>query len=113
MRSLRIILCLMLTALALPSLAFERPFPVSAKSGALRIVDYPLVALDGKQRNLSGGARIWSADNLTVVPNALGNATYAVRYTEDIEGAIDRVWVLTDEEIAALPPAPRRFTLFK
>ena len=115
MQPRRIMLFLLGLALTVPLLAhaFERSFPDNARSGKLTVTDYPNVELDGKTRPLSGGARIWSADNLTVIPNALGGATYRVVYTEDLEGAIDRVWILTDEEIAALPAPPRRLTLIK
>lgn len=113
MRFIRTLCCLLLIALAWPAQAFERPFPENAKNGTLSITDYPQIEIDGKPRNLSGGARIWSPDNLTVVPNMLGSARYRVRYTEDLLGAVDRVWLLTADEVAALPPPPRRFFLFK
>ena len=99
--------------LASATLAFDRPIPATAKTGSLTITSYPNIDVNGKPRSLSGGARIWSADNLTVVPNALGNGTYRVAFTEDMEGAIDRVWVLTADEVAALPAPARRFSLFK
>ena len=109
----RILIFLIIAAIALPALAFDRPFPTNAKNGKLVITDYPQIELDGKPRLLSGGARIWSQDNLTVVPNALGSDTHVVVYTEDMEGAIDRVWMLTAEEVAALPAPKRRFFFIK
>ena len=112
-RCLQVISGLSIALVAFAALAFDRPFPAEAKSGTLTITAYPNIEVNGKPRNLSGGARIWSTDNLTVVPNALGSATYRVAYTEDMEGAIDRVWLLTDEEIDALPAPTRRITLSK
>ncbi len=104
---------LVIAAVALSALAFERPLPADAKSGKLTVTAYPNIEIDGKPRTLSGGARIWSPDNLTVVPNALGSATYMAAYTEDMAGAVDRVWLLTADEVATLPAPPRRFTLIK
>ena len=115
MRIVRLVFCLLIVAVSMPALAFDRPFPADAKNGNLTVTDYPQIVIDGKPRSLSGGARIWSPDNLTVVPNALGSATYVVVYTEDMEGSIDRVWMLTADEVAALPAPTRRFSfsLFK
>lgn len=112
-RLLRLLSGLAIAVLALSALAFDRPLPADAKSGKLSVTSYPNIEIDGKPRTLSGGARIWSPDNLTVVPNALGSATYMAAYTEDMAGAIDRIWLLTADEVAALPTPPRRFTLIR
>jgi len=98
-----ILLVLMLTTLS--ALAFERPFPNHARRASLIITDYPQVQVDGKTTRLTNGARIWSTDNLTVIPNALGSGAHIVNYTTDIDGAIDRVWLLSAAEAAAPPPA--------
>ena len=93
--------------------AFERPFPANAKSGKVQIVDYTQVLIDGKTRTLASGARIWSADNLTVVPNALGDTVHRIAYTENPDGTIDRIWLLTDEESAAMPSSRSFWNWFK
>lgn len=69
---------------------------------------YPEITLDGKARRLSAGSRIWNRDNLIQMPASLPTTQMTVHYTEDIEGNIDRVWILTDEEIGK--PAPKPIT---
>jgi hypothetical protein len=101
-----------LATLALPALAdapesAPRPFPPSAKRGKISFGYAPDIAIDGKPRQLSPAARIFSDENLTVVPNMLADAVFIVNYTEDMNGNIDRVWILTPEE-ARLPAANKR-----
>lgn len=98
-----ILLALSMTASAL---AFERPFPQTAKRGTMSPATYPSIVIDGATRNLSVSVRIWNTSNLTQVPNSLDNsATYTVNYTENSQGDVDRIWLLTDEE--ASKPAPK------
>lgn len=93
---------------ALPALASEpRPFPPNAKRGKMAFGYAPDIAVDGKPRQLSPAARIFSDENLTVVPSALADATFIVNYTEDLNGNINLVWILTPEE-ARLPAANKR-----
>jgi hypothetical protein len=92
----------------LPALAAEpRPFPANAKRGKISFGYAPDIAIDGKPRQLSPAARIFSDENLTVVPNMLADAVFIVNYTEDMNGNVDRVWILTPEE-ARLPAANKR-----
>lgn len=98
-------------AIALPSLpalaADVRPFPANAKRGKIKFGYAPDIAIDGKLRQLSPAARIFSEENLTVVPNMLADATFIVNYTEDMNGYIDRIWILTQDEMR-LPAANTR-----
>lgn len=64
----------------------------------------PEIRINGKQRLLSPGARIWNTDNLIELPASLRDGKYVVHYTENEAGEIDRVWMLTREE--ARQPAP-------
>jgi hypothetical protein len=92
-----------------PARAMDRPIPPEAKRGELAIAQYPGVLLNGKARRVSAAARIRNADNLIVMPSVLGTSKYAVRYTEDFQGEIDRVWILTAEEASrAVPSAARQ-----
>ncbi len=105
MRFFRPLILLVLTLTTLSALAFDRPFPGNVRRASLVITDYPQVQIDGKASRLTNGARIWSTDNLTVIPNALGSSAHIVNYTTDIEGAIDRVWLLSPAEAAVRLPA--------
>jgi hypothetical protein len=105
MRFYRPLTLLALTLTTVSALAFDRPVPANASRASLTITAYPQVQVDGKVARLSQGARIWSTDNLTVIPNALGSSAHIVNYTTDREGAINRVWLLSAAEAAAPPPA--------
>ena len=97
-----------ITLPALPALAAEpRPFPPNAKRGKMVFGYAPDIAVDGKPRQLSPAARIFSDENLTVVPSTLADAPFIVNYTEDLNGNINLVWILTPEE-ARLPAANKR-----
>ncbi|MEB0134884.1 hypothetical protein QN362_06030 [Actimicrobium sp. CCC2.4] len=105
MRLSRPLILLALTLTTLSALAFDRPFPAGANRASLVITDYPQVQVDGKAARLSQGARIWSTDNLTVIPNTLGHSAHIVNYTTDLDGAINRVWLLSAAEAAVRLPA--------
>ena len=92
---------------ALPALAFERPFPVFAKRGVMRPDLFPSVIIDGKPRILTAGARIFNADNMIEMPASLPMKNVVVNYTEDDSAYIDRIWILTPEE-AAQPPKQQK-----
>lgn len=89
---------LMCAVVSFPALALERPFPKNAQRGIMSPAPYPEIVLDGKQRRLAPGARIWNEDNLIQVPASLRGNNLPVNYTENAEGEIDRVWILSEEE---------------
>ncbi|MDB5771054.1 MAG: hypothetical protein JWM42_1428 [Burkholderia sp.] len=89
---------------ALPAYAFDRSFPPGAKRGTMSPAAYPAVVIDGKTRNLSMAARIWNQDNLIQVPDSLRVNESAVNYTENEQGEIDRVWILSRDEANRAPP---------
>lgn len=89
----------LISALAsLPAAAFERPFPAPTKRGKMTPAAHPAIVIDGKARQLSPGARIWNENNLIEMPAALRGSELIVNYTENDQGDIDRVWILTPEE---------------
>lgn len=89
----------LISALAsLPAAAFERPFPAPTKRGKMTPAAHPAIVIDGKARQLSPGARIWNENNLIEMPAALRGSELIVNYTENEQGDIDRVWILTPEE---------------
>jgi hypothetical protein len=90
----------LLVMTTLSASAFDRPFPPSVKRGVMSPGFYPVIIIDGQTRHLSAGARIWNQDNLIEMPASLRGSGFAVNYTEDIQGDIDRVWMLSNEEAA-------------
>lgn len=97
---------LVLTCLACPAAAFERPFPVVAKRGVMSPSTYPAIIMNGAPRNLPPGARIWNINNMIDMPGSISGGQYVVNYTEDLQGDIDRIWILTVDE--ASRPAPNK-----
>jgi hypothetical protein len=94
----RLLICFLLTTTALSASALERPFPPVAKRGTMSPAISPAIVIDGKARVLSHAARIWNQRNLITRPSSLQGSGFVVNYTEDRQGNIDRVWILTDEE---------------
>ena len=79
--------------------AFERPFPRNAQRGKMTPAAYPMIVIEGKNRQLAPGARIWNQNNLIEMPASLRGSDLVVNYTEDKQGEIDRIWILTADEI--------------
>lgn len=101
---MRILFAVLLSLLATMSHAFERPFPAAAKRGEMVPQTYPDILLNGKPRTLSVAARIWNTHNMLVLPAYLPRQAVVVNYTQDRQGQIDKVWILSTEEAAK--PAP-------
>lgn len=91
---------------AFPAWAFERPFPQNVKRGTMSPAAYPEIMINGQPRHLSAGARIWNRKNLIEMPAYLQGSDMPVNYTENSQGDIDRVWILTDDEASRPLPAP-------
>ena len=94
----RFLIGFLFMATAFSALAFERPFPATAKRGAMTPVNYAEITIDGKARHLSAAARIWNQNNTIDVPTALRGSDLVVNYTENSAGEIDNVWILTKDE---------------
>jgi len=92
---------------ALAQVAEPRPFPPKAKRGKMTLGYAPDITIDGKLRQLSPAARIVSDENLSVVPGSLSEKDIIINYTEDMNGLIDRVWILTREEARMKAPNSR------
>jgi hypothetical protein len=100
----RLLALLCAALLALPALAFDRPFPPGALRGKMTPGYYPDLTLDGKARKLSPSSRIFNQDNMIEMPAALRGSNIVVNYTVDGAGEIDRVWILTADEAALKVP---------
>lgn len=112
-RTMRIALSLCLAAWVLvsqPALALDRLFPPIAKRGQLSLENYPTVVLDQKEKRLSAGAWIRNQNNTIDMPVSLRGQTYTVNYTENAQGEIDRVWILSPQEAQQPAPAERNQT---
>jgi hypothetical protein len=91
-----------------PALAFERLFPPIAKRGQLSLEDYPTIVLNNKERRLSAGAWIRNQNNTIDMPVSLRGRQYTVNYTENAQGEINRVWILSPQEAEQTAPAERQ-----
>ena len=104
----RTVLALAALAAVRPALADERAnervFPPEARRGTLTPGWFPDILLDGKPRRLAPAARIFNQDNLIEVPAALRGRDLSVNYTENADGEIDRIWLLTAAEARQRPP---------
>lgn len=96
-----------LAVATLSAQAFERPFPDNAKRGVMTPDNYPRVTINDKVRLLSAGSRIWNQDNMIEMPASLRGEDMPVLYTEDNEGYINRIWILTADEAKRTAPKPQ------
>lgn len=110
MSPLRLLLSFVLATAALSAHAFERPFPSNAKRGVMEMGHYPNITVNDTARRLSAGARIWNRKNRIQVPASLTGQEFVANYTENAQHDIDRVWILTDEEIKRPLPKPAAAT---
>ena len=113
MRSHRILSCLSLglalalaLAFAAPAHALDRLFPPQTKRGDMSNVDFPTVKINGAERRLSAGAWIKNENNMIDMPVTLRGRQFVVNYTEDNEGNVNRVWILSPAEASV--PLPKQ-----
>lgn len=85
-----------------------RNFPIDALRGRLRVLDAPVIRLDGREDRLSPGVRIRDARNLLVVSTAITGQDLLVNYTRDASGLVGEVWVLNADEARAPRAAAAR-----
>ena len=100
----RLLALLCAALIALPALAFDRPFPPTTLRGKMTPGYYPDITIDGKARKLTPSARIFNQDNTIEMPASLRGSNIVVNYTVDGLGDIDRVWILTADEAALKVP---------
>ena len=94
----RWLIAISMATLALPAIAFDRTFPQTTLRGKMTITAYPAIVIDKANLRLSPGSRIWGQNHLTQIPVSLGASTYVVNYTQNVQGDVDRVWILTTDE---------------
>jgi hypothetical protein len=103
MWSRRFFIFLLLSVVALSALAVPRSFPANVKRGTMSGSIYPQILIDGQIQRLSPGAKIKSRQNAIIMYSSLMNNVFIVNYTIDNLGDVDKVWILTDEELANKP----------
>lgn len=85
----------------------ERPFPANAKTGELGTTTNRQFLIDGDVRLLSAGTQIRDHKNRLVQPQQivtrLIGAEVPILYTENHQGQIQTIWLLSDEEILKYP----------
>jgi hypothetical protein len=102
---------LMLSCVTLSAVAFERPFPNDVKRGTMTLTNGQNLMINGKPRAFSGAIQIRNADNLIQMSGSISGNAMPINYTENFQGDIHRVWILTAEEArqkhpTAPPPLP-------
>ena len=80
-----------------------RPFPPTALRGVLQITQPPEALLNGQLARLSPGARIRGANNMLQTSAIWVGQPLLVHYTQDPNGLVHDVWVLTPDEAARKP----------
>ena len=100
MNARHFLICLMLMLTAVTAFAAPRTFPSTALRGTLSAAVYPQIKIDGQIKTLSPGAKILGKQNTIIVSTSLMDITYTVNYTVDRQGFVDKIWILTDEELA-------------
>jgi hypothetical protein len=102
---MRLPVFLLLACCAAFAMGQLRTIPNEARLGVMRHLEAMVVELDGQVVELAPGAQIRDPDNRIVLPVSLVEKQF-VGYTVDGGGQVSRVWILSEREKAALPPAP-------
>lgn len=110
-----VVLCALLTQ---PALAQQtRKFPEDSKLGNLTAVSFPEFIINGQSFIMGPGGQIRGIDNLIIMPT-MANYSGLIRYQLDMTGYLQRVWILTPDEVKEAEsqgqqvPAPQRRFLF-
>ncbi|MBS1169230.1 MAG: hypothetical protein H6R01_148 [Burkholderiaceae bacterium] len=107
MQTRKLLAGLLLALTTLSAMAYERMFPPNTKFGTVSLENYPTIAIDGTTQAVSAALRIWNTNNLIQVPASLTGSKFLGKYTKNLMGDVDRIWILTEEEAQkALANAP-------
>jgi hypothetical protein len=99
----RFLIGLLFSLAAFSAAALDRPFPQNAQRGVMSPDVYPNIVINGKLRRLTAGSFIRNQDNLIQMPTTIAPGEYKVLYTENLQGEIVKVWILTDLEAKQHP----------
>jgi hypothetical protein len=89
--------------LVAPAFAQQRSFPQNALRGALVVATPQEATLNGQPARLAPGLRIRGQNNMLEMSGPLLGSKLLVHYTLDMQGLVDKVWILTPEEAARKP----------
>ena len=95
----------LLTVTGSPWADAARQLPKEARYGQVNDFRHPYVAIDKRTFRLAPGAKIYSQQNLVIVPSAMPGRAY-VLYELDIRGQISGLWLLTADEAARYRRSP-------
>jgi hypothetical protein len=70
--------------------------------GVLKMAVFPEAILNGESVILAPGTRIYSANNMIMLPVTLYDQAVAVVYRKDILGQVIEAWLVNRDEIAAI-----------
>ncbi len=79
--------------------ALERSFPQDVRDARMSYIGERSVVIDGYSAELTVGAQIRDRQNFIIMPSALPSHSL-VRFQEDAEGRVHRVWILRADEAA-------------
>lgn len=82
----------------------HRNFPDKALRGTLVVQQPPMIIMDGRNTQLSPGARIRGTGNTLLMSGALVGQELTVNYTLEPSGSVHEVWILTPVEAAEKRP---------
>jgi hypothetical protein len=86
----------------------QRFLPANGERGMLGAAqDFPAVRIGNTDLLLTPGARIYDRENRTIVHAQLPPGS-EVLYSRDQAGRIQRIYILTEQELTALKQAGRR-----
>ncbi len=78
-----------------------RDFPADATRARFSVIQYPIVKLGKYTMRLAPGAQVRDESNQIIMAPSLSGSYHSL-FTLDRSGEVFRVWILTDDEVAAL-----------
>ena len=88
---------------ALAQMVITRALPTNAERGKLGAEQsYPNIAIGSTVLALSPGARIYDQNNRTILHAQLPTGS-EILYTRNLAGAVQVIYILTEQELARLP----------
>lgn len=101
----RLACCALLAATSVCAFAQNVPlrmFPPSVKFATLRVGPAFDATLNKDPVRLSPGLRLYTQQNMMVLPSTVVNQPVKVAYVLDIQGFVKEAWILSDNEIQSV-----------